>query len=153
MSENKLNIIKDQLDILLDGEDYIATGEIDDYFFSTLPSLPSGISWSILLLEDILRIFDIGYEAIEAGEENDKKTFPAAIIRKNSQYRTFADVVWNEIFKEYGIPKEFSASDFRVFLLEKGFIRGTEKMSSAHKTVAGDIRFLWTENNRKVTIN
>ena len=40
-----------------------------------------------------------------------------------------------------------------VFLLDKGFIHGSEKMWNVHKTVAGDLRFYWTEKNSRVTIN
>ena len=43
--------------------------------------------------------------------------------------------------------------EFRDFLLDKGFIRGFEKMWSVHKTVKGDIRFFWTNDYTKVTIN
>lgn len=142
-----------QIENLLEGEDYIATGEIDDYFYTTLPALPSGIFWSALLLEDVLRIYETGFTTIEAGKDNDKKTVPAAIVRKKSHYRSFSDVVWNEVSKSFSLPKEFTASEFREFLLNKGFIRGSEKMWSVHKTVAGDIRFYWTDNNGRVTIN
>lgn len=142
-----------QIENLLEGEDYIATGEIDDYFYTTLPKLPSGIYWSALLLEDVLRIYETGFTTIEAGKDNDKKTLPAAIVRKKSHYRSFSDLVWNEISKSFSLPKEFTASEFREFLLNRGFIRGSEKMWNVHKTVAGDIRFYWTDNNGKVTIN
>ena len=70
-----------------------------------------------------------------------------------SIYKSFADVVWAEASKEYTLPMELSASEFRDFLLNKGFIRGAEKMWNVHKTVAGDIRFFWTSNSSKVTIN
>lgn len=142
-----------QIENLLEGEDYIATGEIDDYFYTILPKLPCGIYWSALLLEDVLRIYETGFTTIEAGKDNDKKTLPAAIVRKKSHYRSFSDVVWNEVSKSFSLPKEFTASEFREFLLNKGFIRGSKKMWSVHKTVAGDIRFYWTDNNGRVTIN
>lgn len=101
----------------------------------------------------MLRIYETGFTTIEAGKDNDKKTIPAAIVRKKSHYRSFSDVVWNEVSKSFTLPKEFTASEFREFLLNKGFIRGSEKMWSVHKTVAGDIRFYWTDNNGRVTIN
>lgn len=148
-----LSSVSGQIENLLEDEDYIATGEIDDYFYTTLPKLPSGIFWSALLLEDVLRIYETGFTTIEAGKDNDKKTIPAAIVRKKSHYRSFSDVVWNEVSKSFSLPKEFTASEFREFLLNKGFIRGSEKMWSVHKTVAGDIRFYWTDNNGRVTIN
>jgi sporulation protein YlmC with PRC-barrel domain len=81
------------------------------------------------------------------------KRICAAILKKKSHFRTFSDLVWNEVSKTYSLPKEFTASDFREFLLDKGFIHGSEKMWNVHKTVAGDLRFYWTEKNSKVTIN
>lgn len=153
VSDSFLSALRMQIENLLAGEDYIAFGEIDDYFYKTLPAVPANILWSPLLLEDILRIFDIGYITIEAGTENDKKTIPAAILKKNSYFRTFADMVWKETSKAYFLPKEFTSTEFREFLLNKGFIHGSEKMWNVHKTVAGDLRFYWTEKNSKVTIN
>jgi len=153
INDYSLSCICIQIEKLLEGDDYIATGEIEDYFYTTLPVLPNGISWSALLLEDVLRIYETDFSTIEAGKDNDKKTFPAAIIRKKSHYRCFSDVVWNEVAKSFFLPKEFTASEFRDFLLNKGFIRGSEKMWNVHKTVAGDIRFYWTDNYGRVTIN
>ena len=153
INDHFLNYLKTQLENLLEGEEYIAFGEIDEYFYTTLPKLPACVYWSALLLEDILRVYNLDYLTVEAGKDNDKKTIPAALIKKNSAYKSFADVVWAEIAKEFSLPKELSASEFRDFLLEKGFIRGSEKMWNVHKTVAGDIRFFWTNNNSKVTIN
>lgn len=148
-----LSTVASQIENLLEDEDYIAIGEIDDYFYTTLPALPSKIFWSALLLEDVLRIYETGFTTIEAGKDNDKKTLPAAIVRKKSHYRSFSDVVWNEVSKSFPLPKEFTASEFREFLLNKGFIRGSEKMWNVHKTVVGDIRFYWTDNYGRVTIN
>ena len=148
-----LDTVKTQIENLLEGEDYIAMGEIGDYFYTTLPSLPGGVSWSALLLEDLLRVYDIGFATMEAGSDNGKRTVPAAIVRKNSPFRTFSDVVWNEVSKSFTLPKEFTAQEFREFLLDKGFIRGSEKMHNVHKTVAGDIKFFWTDKNGRVTIN
>ncbi|NLB62335.1 MAG: hypothetical protein GX802_08000 [Clostridiales bacterium] len=153
VNDNFLSALRIQIENLLEGEDYIAFGEIDDYFYTTLPAIPANIQWSPLLLEDVLRIFDIGYITIEAGSDNDKKTIPAAILKKKSQFRTFSDIVWNEVSKTYSLPEELTASEFREFLLDKGFIHGSEKMWNVHKTVAGDLRFYWTEKNSKVTIN
>lgn len=150
---NFLSSLRIQIENLLEGEDYIAFGEIADFFYTTLPAVPTNIQWSPLLLEDMLRLFDIGYITVDAGNDNDKKIIPAAILKKNSPFRTFSDLVWNEVSKAYSLPKELSASEFREFLFDKGFVHGSEKMWNVHKTVAGDLRFYWTELNSKVTIN
>jgi len=153
VNDNFLSALRVQIENLLEGEAYIAFGEIADYFYTTLPAVPTNIQWSPLFLEDMLRLFDIGYITVEAGNDNDKKTIPAAILKKNSPFRTFSDLVWNEVSKSFSLPKELTASEFREFLLDKGLIHGSEKMWNVHKTVAGDLRFYWTEKNSKVTIN
>lgn len=153
ISEQFLIDLSGQLNNLVEEADYISFGEIDDFFYSTLPKLPEYVYWTPLLLEDVLRVFDVNFFTVEAGKDNDKKTIPAAIIKKNSPYNSFEDVVWAEVSKDYSLPKEFTASEFRQFLLEKGFIRGSEKMWNVHKTVAGDIRFFWKNDFSSVTIN
>ena len=153
INDHFLAEVQNQIELLVDDEEYIAMGEIDDFFYTTLPLLPSGVCWSAFLLEEILRVYDIGFTTIEAGKYNDKKTLAAAIVNRRSNYKTFGDIVWNEISKYYMLPKDFTATEFREFLLEKGFIRGSEKMWNVHKTVDGDIRFYWTDNYGKVTIN
>lgn len=153
INDSFLDGVGSQINLLLEGDDYIAFGEIDDYFYTTLPGLPTNIGWSPLLLADIIRNYDIGYTIMEAGNDNDWKTIPAAIVKTNSPFRTFGDIVWNEIQKDFSLPKEFSSGDFRDYLLSKGFIHGSEKMWNVHKTVADDIRFYWTDKNGKVTIN
>ena len=153
VNDHFLSSLRIQIENLLEDDDYIAFGEIADYFYTTLPAVPANIHWSPLFLTDMLRIFDIGYISVEAGNNNGRKTIPAAILKKNSPFRTFSDIAWNEVKKAYLLPRELTASEFREFLLDKGFIHGSEKMWNIHKTVAGDLRFYWTEKNSKVTIN
>jgi hypothetical protein len=148
-----LSSLQSQIEKLLEGDDYIAMGDIDDYFYETLPVLPIGVYWSALLLKEVLRVYDTAFETIEAGNDNDRKTIPAAIVRKNSFFKAFGDIVFHEVSTTYSLPKEFTATEFRDFLLDREFIRGSEKMWTVHKTVAGDIRFYWTDNNGRVTIN
>ena len=64
-----------------------------------------------------------------------------------------AQLVWADINNEYALPVEMTAEEQREFLLNKGYIRGMEKMYSVHKTVEDDLRFFWTDGNEKVTIS
>lgn len=163
INDDFLKDVSAQISNLLGDDDYIATGEIDDYFYTTLHKLPSGIYWSVWLLEDILRIYDTCYTTYKAENNDDKKRderkrgFPAVIARNNpddNPYDTrFSGVVFKEVSKLYALPKEFTASEFREFLQDRGFIRGFEKMMNIHKIVTGDDRFLWSDNNRYVIIN
>ena len=148
-----LAVLKRQLDSLMQEDDYLSLSDVDDYFYETLPKLPAGVFWTAHMLKSVLSFYDVGYKTIPAGEENDMKIPDAAIIRTNSAYSTFADVLWSEINKDYTLPKEFTTEEFREIMLRKGFIHGMEKMYSAHKTVEGDLRFLWSDNNKKVTIS
>ena len=153
INDNFINHLQTQINNLLGEEDYVSFGDIEDYFYDTLPRLPVFVYWTPLLLEDILRVYDLNFFTVEAGKDNDKKTIPAAIIKKNSAFKTFSDVVWSEVSKDFSLPKEFSSTDFRDYLLTKGFIRGMEKIGNVHKTVEGDLRFFWNSNNSVVTIN
>lgn len=148
-----LSKLKLQIERLLEGDDYISLGEIDDYFYSTLPDLPVGTEWSPMLLKDILHCHDIGFKTIPSTGDKDLKTIDAALVRKDSQYQAFSDIVWADINDEYALPVEMTAEELREFLLNKGYIRGMEKMYSVHKTVEDDLRFFWTDGNERVTIS
>lgn len=153
IDDSFLKQLVSRIEVLLDGEDYVAMGDISDYFYATLPQLPDDVTWGPLLLESILSCYDIGFATIDAGESNDMKTIDAALIRKNSRFQGFSDVVWNELSKDYQLPIIMSNDEFRLYLLKKGFIHGMEKVNSVHKTVAKDLRFFWTDGNKNVTIS
>ena len=141
------------LEELFDGDDYLSFDEIDDFFYTTLPELPNGVIWSPHMIKSILAFFDVGFFTVAVGGDNDIKIPDAAIVRKNSNYKTFSDVLWSEINKDYELPREFSAEDFREILIRKGFIHEREKQYNVHTTVEGDLRYFWTDNNGKVTVS
>ena len=133
VSEYFIASISSQIENLLEGEDYIAMGEIDDYFYTTLPKLPSGIYWSSLLLEDVLRIYETSFTTIEAGKDNDKKTVPAAIVRKKSHYRTFSDVAWNEFQNHSPFRKSLPHRSLESFCLIKALSTVQKKCGTSTK--------------------
>lgn len=141
-----------QIEALLEGDDYVALGDVSEYFYSTLPALPVGVTWGPLLLEAVLARYDIGFITIDAGETNDLKTIDAALVRKDSPFVSFADIVWNELNNDFALPKIMTNEEFRQYLLNKGFIRGAEKTYTVHKTVANDLRFFWSDSFSHVTI-
>lgn len=153
INDSFLSLLSNQIEMLLDGEDYVPLGDISDYFYSTLPNLPEGVSWGPLLLESVLERHDVGYFTIDAGEANDMKVIDAALVRKKSSYKSFSDIVWNELNNDYQLPVIMTKDDFRLYLLEKGFIHGAEKTYTVHKTVANDLRFFWSNGNSQVTIS
>lgn len=153
VDDNFCSMLTHQIETLLEGEDYVALGDVSDYFYFTLPSLPVGVTWGPLLLESVLEHYDVGFITIDAGESNDMKTIDAALLRKNSSLKTFADIVWNELRRDYQLPHTFTSEEFRIYLLNKGFLHGQEKIYTVHKTVANDLRFYWTDGNSKVTVS
>lgn len=148
-----LSNIQSSLEELFDGDEYLSFDDISDYFYSTLPELPSGVYWSAHMIKSILKFYDLGFFTVAVGSGSDIKMQDAAIVKKNSIYKTFSDVLWSEINRDYELPREFSATEFRQILLHKGFIHGSEKLYSVHTTVEGDLRFLWTDNNKTVTVS
>lgn len=137
---------------MLEEDDYIPFGEIEDYFYDTLPEISKVVKWSPFLLEDFLRIHDVGFFSVRTSGD-DKKVVPAALIRKGSIYQSLEDVIFAEIERDYKLPKVFTSNEFRDYLLEKGFIHGTEKYYSVHNMVPDDLRFFWAENNSVVTVS
>lgn len=148
-----LRTLRMELEELFDGDDYLPFEDIDDFFYTTLPELPDGVSWSPYMIRSVLAFFDVGFFTVAAGADNDTKILDAAIVRKDSNYRTFSDVLWAELNRDYELPREFSAEEFRKILLWKGFIHEREKLYNVHSVVEGDLRYLWTEGNRKVTVS
>lgn len=153
IDESFISSLRMNLEELFEGDDYLAFDEIDEYFYTTLPELPSGVNWSAHMIKSVLTFFDVGFFTVAVGGDNDIKIPDAAIVRKNSMYKSFSDVLWSEINKDYELPREFSSEDFREILLRKGFIHGMEKLYSVHNTVEGDLRYFWTDNNSKVTVS
>lgn len=153
IDDSFISSFKISLEELFEGDDYLAFDDIDDFFYTTLPPLPSGVIWSSHMIKSVLSFFDVGFFTVAVGGEKDIKVPDAAIVRKNSVYKSFGDILWSEINKDHELPKEFSADEFRRILLNKGFIHGHEKMYSVHTTVAGDLRYFWTDNNGKVMVS
>ncbi len=145
--------LRTDLEELLDGDDYLPFDEVDDYFYTMLPTLPSNVVWTPHMIKSIAAFYDIGFTTFSAGDDNDIKVPDPVIVRKDSSYKLFSDVLWSEINHDYELPREFSNEEFRLILLRKGFIHGHEKTYNVHNTVQNDLRFLWTNNNSKVTVS
>lgn len=153
IDETFLASLRMRLEELFDGDDYLSFDDIDDYFYTTLPSLPNGVIWTPYMIKSVLAFYDVGFTTIPAAADNDIKTPDAVVVRKNSNYKTFSDVLWAEINHDYELPRDFSSEEFRDILLRKGYIHGMERAYTVHNTVQGDLRFLWTNNNSRVTVS
>lgn len=152
VTKGTISHITNQINLLLETDDYIAFGEIGEFFYETLPEVSNVVQWSPFLVEDFLRIHNLGFFTVRAFGDN-KKTIPAALVREKAGYNTLGDVIFAEIEKDYQLPKTFTSNEFRELLLERGFIHGSEKYYSVHNMVPDDLRFYWSDNNTTVTVS
>ena len=152
ISETFLSELRYKLDNLFAGSKSVPTGMIEPLFYKQLPTIPSNVSWTIYLLRSILEKYDIGYVTIKASENDDSTIAPAAIVLSGSNLMNFADVVYEEFSNNYSLPITLSTNQFREKLIEFGFIRGKEKVGSAHLLIKGDYRFYLSENNGTVRV-
>ena len=89
MIHNRLDSLFRQADIA-----YVIPRDITESWLHTLPTLPQGLPWTILLLQEMLKNFpEIGFRAItsELGQSGD--TIAAAIVPSGSPLQSFPDVV------------------------------------------------------------
>ena len=94
LGEDFVKQLQQQIYLLLDGEDYVAIGDIDDAFYETLPALPTSIYWTPLMLQSVLSQVETGYQTIPARAGTDLKIVHAALVRKGTGYNRFSDVLW-----------------------------------------------------------
>lgn len=151
----RCSLIAQALDMLFSCENapYIVLRDIALTWFSRLPELPSGLQWTPLLLQELLRIRpDIGYRVIMPSLKGQAlDTVGAAIVPSKSEIETFADVVHRFTFGKYKLPFKLSAEELRLDLREAGMLYGNELIYNMHKALR-DYRFAFSDENRTVMI-
>lgn len=137
----------------LENMPYIILRDINQKWFSSLPGLPNGLPWTPLLLQELLRIRpNIGYKVILPSLKGQAlDTVGAAIVPRNSDIKTFADMVHLFCFGEYKLPYKLPAEELRLKLREAGMIEGNELIYNLHKALK-DYRFAFSDENRTVMI-
>lgn len=147
-----LECVKKALDRLFTDNEYIIPRDIIPTWYEQLPELPIGVTWTPLLLQEVLAYNpEIGYKAVFAPLEQKKETVAAAIIRKNSEL-SFADVVSDYLYRTIELPQRMRAEDLRLLLKKAGMIEGNELIYNMHKAL-DDYRFAWSDNDKTVYIN
>ena len=148
------SLLHDRLDDLFRSANvaYVIPRDIRDSWLDTLPALPEGLSWTLLLLQDILRKFPaVGFVPITSGLSQTYSTIAAAFVPKNSPLETFADVVSLYMEERYTLPERMSGEALRGVLKRAGMIANNELMFSLHKALH-DPRFSWTDHNTTVYV-
>jgi hypothetical protein len=144
------------LDVIFSREDasFLVLRDISKEWYSSLPTLPNGLQWTPLLLQELLRIrHNIGYQVILPGLKGQALgTVGAAIVpSSNSEIRTFADVAHRFSFEKYELPVKLSSEELRLNLRGAGMLDGNELIFNLHKVLM-DHRFAFSNENQTVMI-
>jgi hypothetical protein len=143
--------VKQALDELFKDNAFVIPRDIIESWYNKLPELPLGLSWTPLLLQEVLRYNPaIGYKSIFAPLEQSSDTIAAAIVPIDSDIM-FADVVSAYLSRKIELPKRMSAEDLRLLLREAGMVEGNELIYNMHKAL-DDYRFAWSDGNKTVYI-
>lgn len=131
---------------------YIVLRDIKEEWFSVLPKLSSGLCWSPLLLQEVLRVHkDIGYRIVMQQIMNiDYDTLGSVIVPNKSYIMTFADVAHGYYQAKHELPLRLSADELRRELRNAGMFEGSE-LIKIHKAL-NDHRFAFTDENKMVMI-
>lgn len=149
-----INAMHDKLDNLFKQADvaYVVPRDISRTWLSSLPSLPRGMNWTVLLLQDVLKKFpDIGFRPITSKLGQAVDTIAAAIVPANSALQSFPDVVTLFMQERHTLPMRMTCGELRVELREAGMLEGNELIYALPKAL-DDYRFSWTDENRIVLV-
>ncbi len=147
--------ITKSLDRLFEREkvSYIVLRDITEEWFSSMPAIKSGLDWTALLLQEVLRLRpSVGYRVIFSGLDGQAlDTLGAAIVPSESEIYSFADVAHRHCYEKELLGKRMVTEDLRAILRDAGMIEGNELIYNLHKALR-DYRFAFTEENRMVKI-
>lgn len=132
---------------------YIVLRDITSKWFSSLPTIKSGLSWTALLLQETLRLRpEIGYRVIFSGLDGQAlDTLGAAIVPNESDISCFADLVHRYCQEREILGKKMATEELRTLLRDVGMLEGNELIYNLHKALK-DYRFAFTDENRMVKI-
>jgi hypothetical protein len=144
--------IKRALDELFEEKSFVIPRDISDRWYEKLPKLPSGLPWTPLLLQEVLRYNSaIGFKPVLAPLEQSRDTIAAAFLPDESDM-TFADVVSAHLGKTMDLPRRMSVEELRLILRDAGMIEGNELIYNMHKAL-NDYRFALSDGNKIVYIH
>lgn len=155
-----LNKVKKAVNVLFgDVGDHIVIRDIQPMWYDLLPDLPSGRSWTPLLLQSILRFYynEIGAKTICALNTQSIDTLHAMLVTLDSEIQSFSDaalsvLVENRITQLADNVLQYSSEELRQLLVEHGLIAGRELIYTMPDALPNDGRFIWDLGRKNVTI-
>ena len=143
--------VKKSLDKLFQNNEYIIPEDINDDWFDTLPKLPIGLSWNLLLLQEIIRYNEeIGYKPLFSDIEQSPYRISGAFVEINS-IATLVDIIYIYTHENWGLPYKNTTEDYRKLLKKAGFVHGMEWFTGMHK-VFDDPRFAFSNENKNILV-
>jgi hypothetical protein len=143
--------IKKALDALFENLLYIIPRDIDEGWFDALPKLPLGLSWNLLLLQEVLKFNDgIGYKPLTPDVEQSPYRISAAFIKAGMNI-TLAEIIYIYAQDNIILPFKTETEKFRLMLRKAGFLNDMEWFTSMPK-ILNDPRFAFTNGNKTILI-
>ena len=131
---------------------YVIPRDINTAWLTTLPSLPHGLSWTLLLLQEVLDKYPaIGFKSISPDLNQAHDTLAAAFVPVDSPLQTFPDVVTLFMEEHHDLPMRMSGEDLRLELRDAGMLENGEMIYALPKAL-NDYRFAWSNENKTVYV-
>lgn len=133
----------DQLDDLFRRANvaYVIPRDINAAWLTTLPSLPHGLDWTLLLLQEVLDKYPaIGFKSISPDLNQTHDTLAAAFVPVDSPLQTFPDVVALFMEEHHDLPMRMPGEDLRLELRDAGMLENGEMIYALPKAL-NDYRF------------
>ena len=121
-------------------------------WLTTLPSLPHGLDWTLLLLQEVLDKYPaIGFKSISPDLNQTLDTLAAAFVPVDSPLQTFPDVVTLFMEEHHDLPMRMPGEDLRLELRDAGMLENGEMIYALPKAL-NDYRFAWSNENKTVYV-
>ena len=131
---------------------YVIPRDINAAWLTTLPSLPHGLDWTHLLLQEVLDKYPaIGFKSISPDLNQTHDTLAAAFVPVDSPLQTFPDVVTLFMEEHHTLPVRMPGEDLRLELRDAGMLENGEMIYALPKAL-NDYRFAWSNENKTVYV-
>ena len=131
---------------------YVIPRDINVTWLTTLPSLPHGLDWTLLLLQEVLDKYPaIGFKTISPDLNQTHDTLAAAFVPIGSPLQTFPDVVTLFMEERHDLPMRMLGEDLRLELRDAGMLKNDEMIYALPKAL-NDYRFAWSNENKTVYV-
>lgn len=131
---------------------YVIPRDISAAWLETLPPLPLGLSWTHLLLQEVLDKYPaIGFKSISPDLNQTHDTLSAAFVPIDSPLQSFPDVVTLFMEERHELPMRMPGEELRQELRDAGMLEAGEMIYALPKAL-DDYRFAWTDENKTVLI-